>query len=328
MPHGSLPSQSQEQDPVFALKTFDETLVRGLTRQRFEKELQANRNIPRHSRIVPVLAAFKHRRRCHLILPWADGGSLADIWTNYSPPHIPIPPHVDFPVSPHVEIPPSKPLQHPTWDCSDSWLLKECKGIAEALAATHNTGSVRQIHADIKPENILCFFSEDSRTLSLTLKLADFGEAVPLDHGAPIHTDMVPHTKTYRPPPSPDGLIGFNYDIWCLGCLFLDFITWFLKGRTAVEEFSDFRENEGDDPHEIEDIFFKGFKPTRIPKLRMRTGSKTVIKSGHHTRKSSLWIISSWIIEYSVKQSVREVSPQVPLAFSMQSSSTNEYFSS
>lgn len=239
-----------------------------------------------------------------MVLPWADGGSLEDIWRRYTPGH----------VESHED------RQTATW-CSESWLLRECIGIAEALASLHGLASDtqpgygRQLHADLKPENILCFFSDEGR--SLTLKLADLGEAKQIDNDAKIKADMVPHTKTYRPPEhNPSELIGFNYDIWCLGCVLIEFITWFLDGWEGLEAFRVARENEGDDsliaeadgPEMIEDIFFKRVRKNSIPSIRIGSRFKTSIKSGQHTRQSSLWITSSTGIEHKVKESVLMVS--------------------
>src|SRR5439155_4315316 len=35
--------------------------------------------------------------------------------------------------------------------------------------------------------------------------------------------------------------VSRSYDIWSLGCLFLEFITWLLKGSAEISGFADFR---------------------------------------------------------------------------------------
>lgn len=299
--------QGDEHNNVFALKTFQEaSFVAEATEERFNRELKANRYAPQHSRIVRVIAAFKHRRRYHLVFPWADDGSLLDLWKNYTPIHI-------------KSCKNSRPA---TW-CSEAWLVRECMGIAEALAATHDPAnddhsrSLPQIHADVKPENILCFSSDNTGPNSITLKLADFGEAIQVTQDPDVQRKKLPHIQSNRPPEyKPFGRPGFKYDIWCLGCLYLEFITWFLVGWEGLEAFKDNRENEGDDPSiagadgaiELEDTFFKRVKKSRIPKVKVGRRSTAVNNSDKHTTKSSLWITSSVGIECKVKESVRIVS--------------------
>lgn len=288
------------------MKTFEETLVPGLKEDRYARELKANYHAPHHDRIVPILAAFKHRRNCYLILPWADGGSLLNMWETFSPLHI----------ATHEDNQPA------TW-CSDSWLLDECIGITGALTATHGLtddtgpGYGRQLHADIKPENILCFFSEGESGQSLTLKLADFGEAMRIDDGVEIDEEALPHTKTYRPPEnSPFGLITCKYDVWCLGCMFIDFITWYLEGSNGVESFRIAREQEGDDivyveadePEIIEDIFFRRVRKSRFPRIKIRGRCKTSIRSSQRTAQSSFWVSSTFKMEHRLKETVLAVS--------------------
>jgi len=72
-------------------------------------------------------------------------------------------------------------------------------------------------------------------------------------------------SPSYRPPDCdlPGVNISVKYDIWTLGCLFLDFLTWYLLGFNAVEtEFSGARvaeesmQNTGSQ-HISPDKFFK-----------------------------------------------------------------------
>lgn len=280
-------------------------LVPGLKEERYVKELEANHHAPRHDRIVPVLAAFKHRRNCYLIFPWANGGSLLNIWDTFSPLHI----------STHEDKQPA------TW-CSDSWLLDEFIGITRALTATHGftngigPGYSRQLHADIKPENILCFFSDENSGRSLTLKLADFGEARRLDNGEEVNDEAIPHTKTYRPPEnSSPGLITYKYDVWCLGCVFIDFITWYLDGSNGVEAFRVARENEEDDifranePEIIEDIFYKNARKSRFSRIKMGWRRMTSTRSSQNTVQSSFWAPLNFELKHRVKDTVLIVSP-------------------
>ncbi len=181
-------------------------------------------------------------------------------------------------------------VPHATW-YSTRWLVSECFGIADSLAAIHSSlgnatleGSgtpEKQWHMDIKPENILCFRSNNDQQGSFTLKVADFGLARQADH--PVSFNNTWHLKTYRPPEH-DFEVNASpkYDVWCLGCLFMEFITWAILGWQGIQTFKDNRERERHDPEVntsigtiIEDIFFR--KSTAYPRFysgwRTRVGS-------------------------------------------------------
>ncbi|KAM6530314.1 hypothetical protein FALCPG4_008438 [Fusarium falciforme] len=93
-------------------------------------------------------------------------------------------------------------------------------------------------HGDLKPQNILFFpSSEDKRGI---LKISDLGQAEL--HSACSKTrrntkDI--YTLTYRPPETDVEplVIRQSGDIWSLGCIFLEFVSWMLGGMVLVEEF-------------------------------------------------------------------------------------------
>lgn len=277
---------------------------------RFDRELRGNRNAPQHSRVVPLLSAFRHQQRFCFIFPWANGGNLRELWKSYSPLH--------------VEV---RGESRPAAWCTESWLLGECLGIAGALAAVHgfDTNSPRsahpQIHADIKPDNILCFFSDTGG--AATLKLADFGEAVRVQADSTTDGRQVAHVKSYRPPEhrppkhSMGQTIGLNYDVWCLACLYLDLITWYLTGWDGVDAFSNNRFYEEDGPAiadadlatVIQDTFFKRAIRTRIPTFGFNFICKSSLKAQDRViTRRSVGVLSSLEIEYVVKDAVSSVS--------------------
>jgi serine/threonine protein kinase len=98
-------------------------------------------------------------------------------------------------------------------------------------------------HGDINPSNILWYDDgdgdDDGCTLRGTLKITDFGQAE--IHSLQSKTDRRerPNTMTYRPPECdlPDAYMRQSYDIWCLGCVYLEFVTWLLGGRELVKRF-------------------------------------------------------------------------------------------
>ncbi|KAK2028467.1 kinase-like protein [Colletotrichum zoysiae] len=219
----------------FALKVFDAKMAPDMAEPTFEKEFNANMKLT-HSRVVPLLSAFQHRDKFYLIFPWAAGGSLQDLWQNYD----------------KVQ---SSPGRTASW-YTTLWMMDQCFGIADALAKVHgyNTWeneddqlSKPQLHQDIKPENIVC--CRDNETSQYVLKLTDFGLSVALDRDSSLPHRKIVQSKSYRPPEADimGSDINQTWDIWCLGCLYLEFVTWVALGWASVEGFRNQRLTEMDD---------------------------------------------------------------------------------
>jgi serine/threonine protein kinase len=144
------------------------------------------------------------------------------------------------------------------------WFFQQCLGILSTLNSLHNLHSSytaqigKQIlrcivnerhgrHSDIKPKNILWF--KNYRQQRDHLVIADLGLAE-------FHTTQSKsqspwagvggYTQTYKAPESEvDGYIGPRYDIWALGCVFLEHASVFLRRDSkCIEEFSDKRLKE------------------------------------------------------------------------------------
>ncbi|KAI1755861.1 kinase-like protein [Xylaria castorea] len=264
----------------FALKTFQKKSEEA-DEYSFREEYIANQQTPRHDRIVPVLAAFKHRQEFHFIFPYANGGNLQELWKLYSP---------------------SGTLGNrvATW-YSPKWLLGECLGIAESLAATHQPIAITEpgiqhvlaprVHADIKPQNILCFETGEGRHQSFTLKLADFGVSRKVNGSSTVKVKYVTHVKTYRSPEYDlEDVLNVNLDVWCLGCVYLEFLIWAILGWPVLDEFGTTRMNETHDPQasaarglDWEDTFFR--KVARAPRPYDLSGLKPRIEK--HTEMIS-----------------------------------------
>ncbi|KAL2128807.1 hypothetical protein VTI74DRAFT_8613 [Chaetomium olivicolor] len=101
-------------------------------------------------------------------------------------------------------------------------------------------------HGDIKPENILWFQGPPGKNGSkCILKITDFGAAEFTIQDTVPRTRGVPASPMYQPPeayvPLTDAVIGTSYDIWGLGCIYLEFITWCFGGWKYIETFLDKR---------------------------------------------------------------------------------------
>jgi serine/threonine protein kinase len=117
-------------------------------------------------------------------------------------------------------------------------------------------------HGDIKPENVLWFKKcpeiDDEKGI---LQIADFG--LGRFHGresrSNVRPDTVLGTSSYEPPECKlHRPVSRAYDIWSLGCLYLEFITWLLKGSEDIEGFANFRGKSGTRSREAlnDDYFF------------------------------------------------------------------------
>ncbi|KAH3940985.1 hypothetical protein HBI81_151500 [Parastagonospora nodorum] len=101
-------------------------------------------------------------------------------------------------------------------------------------------------HGDINPQNILWFANDkegpraSSKNLRGDLKIADFGAAEMNSRWSKTGDRDVANTMTYRPPEcdSADRTIRQSFDIWCLGCVFLEFVTWTIGGAGLVQSFA------------------------------------------------------------------------------------------
>jgi serine/threonine protein kinase len=97
-------------------------------------------------------------------------------------------------------------------------------------------------HGDINPGNILWYDDTNAEvgTLKGTLKLADFGQAELNSLLSRTKPRSVANTMTYRPPECDlqPKIIRQSYDIWCLGCVYLEFVAWILGGEPLLLRFT------------------------------------------------------------------------------------------
>lgn len=104
-------------------------------------------------------------------------------------------------------------------------------------------------HGDIKPENVL-WFKQDTRNHDLgILKLSDFGLTTfhrALTTG--VKAEDVRVTNTYSAPEREiEETLSRPFDVWSLGCIFLEFVTWILLGSKGITAFGDSRFQDGGD---------------------------------------------------------------------------------
>ena len=138
------------------------------------------------------------------------------------------------------------------------WLVEQCRGLADGLRVFHrwfsSDGRLPLLdavndenstafewkplrlfgrHGHIKPENILFFSDQSSRDGYGILKLAGFERAAFMETAS--RQGVVSYSLTYRPPESDlSKSYGSACDVWALGCVYLEFSTWFCGGMTML----------------------------------------------------------------------------------------------
>lgn len=148
------------------------------------------------------------------------------------------------------------------------WLLKQFCGLAKAIRIIHDlpttvtsnatvtSNSTPNLtypypaqekksgwHHDLKPENILYFRNMSSKLG--TFRIADFGAGkIHIYRSASVNTASPNGTLTYEPPEvKSEGATSRPYDIWSLGCVFLELLIWAVFGSGAVKTFATQRDD-------------------------------------------------------------------------------------
>ncbi len=212
-----------------------------------------------HSHLIKLLATYEYKGSFYLLFPYAKA-NLRSYWEQ-----------TPVPIFSVITV---------------EWFLRQCKGIAFALLIIHGYQSTQdsldalaQIqetqaesrttssedgdriygrHGDIKPENIL-WSDEESTDVDPRfseqgiLLIADFGLMKYHKTLTKFHApERVAGSATYEPP-EVAGLtsrtkISRRYDIWSLGCVYLEFITWLVCGWKELDNFRracDMIDNDG-----------------------------------------------------------------------------------
>ncbi len=180
-----------------------------------------------HPHLISLLATWEQRGDYYLLFHWAKC-DLLQYWESQKDP-----PHMS-----NERI---------------CWVAKQCAGLTDGLRQIHHyTGqelkadgkkeAVYGRHGDIKPENVLWFVDPsgaDGPLGRLVLSDFGFGEFNSRASASNIPNDRVGRTPTYRPPECDvnGGTISRSFDIWCLGCLCLEFVAWLLGGHDLISRF-------------------------------------------------------------------------------------------
>ncbi|KAK1624437.1 kinase-like domain-containing protein [Colletotrichum phormii] len=207
-------------NPFFAVK---ELLAGSDNKKKFSREKNFREEVrawaktvglSSHDHVIKLLATWRKGDSWNMLFPWARS-NLKDYWEQNRPERSPEFVH---------------------------WISTQCRGLVEGLKKIHRSPSDFAeefgIHGDIKPENIL-IFDHSSNPYGIMV-ISDFGYT--RFHGINTRSNApaIGYSPTHRAPElnlQEPTTISRSYDIWTFGCVFLEFITWYLKGPHGIRDF-------------------------------------------------------------------------------------------
>ncbi|KAI1146038.1 kinase-like domain-containing protein [Nemania diffusa] len=229
--HNFKPVRLFNKPHYFALKEID-THDEDIYHQELVALEKTCAQIQKDSHLIKLLLTFQHGRKYYFLFEWADG-NLGEYWHEH-------------PYGPERTIEKMR------------WAATQCLGLATAVKRIHGLATWQKErrnqpqmlgisgredenewgrHGDIKPNNILWFASDGDRFVLSDLGLTRFHSSV--TRSLVPHTSIAGYSWSYRAPEmdNPQQNICQKYDIWSLGCVFLEFCSWWLLGLKGVEEF-------------------------------------------------------------------------------------------
>ncbi|RYP10806.1 hypothetical protein DL764_000428 [Monosporascus ibericus] len=275
--HHNMSNQSSRhhKNPLFAVKKLKQNDEKAFKEE--VKTLQRLGSKPEQPHLVRLLATYHYRNEYYLVFPWADGGNLRDLWEQF--------PHTNNPAR-------GPPLA--------LWVIGQITGLVEGLREIHtcelddpsrrdknfdSTDAKKKhgAHGDLKPENILWFKgrSEDIPGFPMgCLKITDFG--LTSFHESETLKMFEPKgiSQTYCDPEfEVNGVVSGKYDMWTLGCVLTEFVTWYILGLKGVSNFEASRVQATPIPRYDGDNFFS-----------MRNGSARLKRSVKEHFEALRWL--------------------------------------
>lgn len=274
-------SDSLLQDPWFAVKKLH---LADTDKFNAERRMLTTLTSLGHLHLVKLFATWRFNGEYYMLFPYASG-NLQMYWEENSAP----------------------PRAATTW----LWAITQIRGLAWALKEIHTfeiesplpeetinpqitllrpriTGPLRVVqseerygrHGDLKPENILFFRDLESTDELGRLQIADFGLSRfhQLESRSKVPAAGLNYSPTYSPPEIYlETPVSRAYDIWSLGCVYLQFITWLLEGYAGYQKFADTRTEMAPDGIR-DDLFYSQLQsPGGVKEAKLRNGVDTWI---------------------------------------------------
>jgi serine/threonine protein kinase len=169
--------------------------------------------------LIKAIAYYQKGREYYFMFPWAELGNLWEFWKNHTP---------------------------KTERNYIIWVFTQLTGLASAVEALHheiaNTAGANCRHGDLKPANILCFKTKGGQEDNPRLVITDVGLAR-LHNVATERRDQTLSTAATVRYAAPE--LGINpksprsrrFDVWSMGCIFLEFVIWLLYDAKELQQF-------------------------------------------------------------------------------------------
>lgn len=226
----------QDKEPPKCICAFAIKCLHSQDKESFKQEVDMLKRFSNdaHPYLISLLATYEQKGTFYLIFPRADH-DLRAYWAKTLPPAL------------------------EDWE-GMHWMVKQCLGLAKGVLAIHDYQSTNSRlrpldqnravgnHGDIKPENVLWFRdAKADGSHGGTLKLSDFGLA-DFSSRRTVSRDFghVAVTCNYRAPECDlqnQGGKGRQYDMWTLGCVYLEFLVWLVGGQPMLNRFEEARKS-------------------------------------------------------------------------------------
>ncbi|KPM37133.1 hypothetical protein AK830_g9446 [Neonectria ditissima] len=206
-------------------------------RDAWDREVKAFNMIGSHQNIVKYLGSFEFEEsnRCVVILEYANGGSLSDLFSRQR-----LPGNIQEVIL--------------FWDALMQ--LLDGAGRLHHVRRIEEGRPVGFAHRDIKPANILVFY-DDPKSFSgnFKLKLTDFDTSTDPEPVSPTKDGAQNDdgNKPYRAPEASrihrteyDDWRDVNHtcDVWSLGCVFSNALVWLGNGMRGIADYENARRTE------------------------------------------------------------------------------------
>lgn len=187
----------------------------------------------RSDRLIKAVAYFQlhtaSRTKHCFLFPFAKYGNLWYFWAKGS-----------------KELEKEGGLVHRGHNSYLVWVFSQLIEMADALVELHKPDpNIR--HGDLKPENILCFQDDHSAERAPPIRLVITDVGISKGHKNKTEARAVTSTEVsttrYEPPEmeltiQDHSKLSRRYDVWSMGCIFLEFLFWLLYDFKELLKFT------------------------------------------------------------------------------------------